>query len=60
MRKKKKDEIGMCQKQRNTCGKRKEMKQVCVRGKGIHAREGEIMDWVCARGKRIHAEKEKR
>ena len=36
------------------------MDQVCTRGKGIHAREGEIMDWVCARGKRIHAEKEKR
>ena len=23
-------------------------------GKGIHAREGEIMDQVCAGGKRIH------
>ena len=44
MRKKKKDEIGMCQRQRNTCEKRKKMKQVCARGKGIHAREGEIMD----------------
>ena len=60
MRKEKKDEIGMCQKQRNTCGKRKKMKQVCARGKGIHAREGEIMDWVCARGKRTHAKREKR
>ena len=36
------------------------MDQVCVRGKGIHAREGEIMDWVCARGKRTHAKREKR
>ena len=26
MRKKKKDEIGMCQRQRNTCEKRKKMK----------------------------------
>ena len=26
MRNKKKDEIGMCQKQRNTCGNRKKMK----------------------------------
>ena len=59
MRKKKKDEIGMCQRQRNTCEKRKKMKQVCARGKGIHAREGEIMDWVCARGKGIHARKGK-
>lgn len=40
--------------------KKKKVKQVCVRGKGIHAKEGEIMDWVCVRGKRIHAEKEKR
>ena len=31
------------------------MKQVCARGKGIHAREGEIMDWVCARGEETHA-----
>ena len=60
MRKKKKDEIGMCQRQRNTCEKRKKMKQVCARGKGIHAREGEIMDQVCAKGKGIHAKKEKR
>ena len=33
--------------------------EMCIRdsarGKGIHAREGEIMDWVCARGKGIHA-----
>ena len=36
------------------------MKQVCAGGKGIHAREGEIMDWVCARGKRTHAKREKR
>ena len=36
------------------------MDQICARGRGIHAREGEIMDWVCARGKRTHAKKEKR
>ncbi|GEM_PF-2623483 len=36
------------------------MDWVCARGKGIHAREGEIMDWVCARGKRTHAKREKR
>ena len=42
MRKKKKDEIGMCQRQRNTCKKRKKMKQVCARGKGIHVRKGKI------------------
>ena len=42
MRKKKKDEIGMCQRQRNTCEKRKKMKQVCARGKGIHVRKGKI------------------
>ena len=35
------------------------MDQICARGRGIHAREGEIMDWVCARGKRIHARKGK-
>ena len=60
MRKKKKDEISMCWRQGNTCEKRKKMKQVCARGRGIHAREGEIMDWVCARGKRTHAKREKR
>ena len=37
MRKKKKDEIGMCQRQENTCGKRKKMKEVCARSKGIHS-----------------------
>ena len=36
MRKEKKDEIGMCQRQENTCGKRKKMKQVCARGKKTH------------------------
>ena len=36
------------------------MDWVCARGKGIHAREGEIMDWVCAGGKRTHAKREKR
>ena len=36
------------------------MDWVCARGKGIHAREGEIMDWVCARGKRTHAKRGKR
>ena len=36
------------------------MDQICARGRGIHAREGEIMDWVCARGKRTHAKREKR
>ena len=45
----------MCQRQENTCGKRKKVKQVCARGKRIHAREGEIMDWVCARGEGTHA-----
>ena len=35
------------------------MDHICARGRGIHAREGEIMDWVCARGKRIHARKGK-
>ena len=33
MRKEKKDEIGMCQRQVNTCEKRKKMKKVCARGK---------------------------
>ena len=37
MRNKEKDEIGMCQRQRNTCEIRKKMKLVCARGKGIHA-----------------------
>ena len=36
------------------------MDWICARGKGIHAREVEIMDWVCARGKRTHEKKEKR
>ena len=34
MRKEKKDEIGMCQRQVNTCEKRKKMKKECARGKG--------------------------
>ena len=38
MRKEKKEEIGMCQKQGNTCEKRKKKKQVCARGKEIHAK----------------------
>ena len=44
MRKEKKDEIGMCWRQGNTCEKRKKMKQVCARGEETHAKEGEIMD----------------
>ena len=52
--------LGMCRRQGNTCEKRKKMKKVCARGRGIHAREVEIMDWVCARGKGTHAKKEKR
>ncbi len=35
------------------------MDQICARGRGIHAREGEIMDWVCARGRGIHAREKK-
>ena len=59
MRKKKKDEIGMCQRRGNTCERGEIMDWVCARGEETHAREGEIMDWVCARGKRIHARKGK-
>ena len=60
MQEKKKDEMGMCRRQGNTCERGEIMDQECARGKGIHAREGEIMDWVCARGKRTHAKREKR
>ena len=42
MRKKKKDEIGMCRRQGNTCERGEIMDQVCARGKGIHARKGKI------------------
>ena len=30
--------LGMCQRQGNTCEKRKKKKEVCARGKGIHAK----------------------
>ena len=42
MRKEKKDEIGMCRRQGNTCERGEIMDQVCARGKGIHARKGKI------------------
>ena len=44
MRKKKKDEIGMCQRRGNTCEKRKKMKWVCARGEETHARDGKL--WI--------------
>ena len=44
MRKEKKDEIGMCRRQGNTCEKRKKMKQVCARGEETHAKEVKL--WI--------------
>ena len=59
MRKKKKDEIGMCQKQRNTCEKRKKDEiGMCQRQRNT-CEKRKKMKQVCARGKGIHVRKGK-
>ena len=39
MRKKKKDELGMCQRRGNPCERGEIMDQVCARGKRTHAKK---------------------